>query len=200
MDRCEPVHKTERMLVILDRDGVINEDSDAYVKSVSEWIPLPGSLSAIARLNHAGFQVAVATKQSGLARGLFSQSDLDAMHERMVALLAARGGELDAVVYCPHGPEAGCDCRKPRPGLLRQIAAVLRRDLHQAVVVGDSLRDLQAAVTVGARPVLVRTGKGADTEMADDLPPGTVIFDDLAAVVDWLIAMPAWPGDGGRPQ
>ena len=109
-------------LIILDRDGVINEDSDAFIKSPQEFIPLPGSLEAIARLNAAGYRVAVATNQSGIARGLFDRATLDAMHQKLDTLLAAVGGHIDALVYCPHAPDAGCDCRKPRPGLLQQIA------------------------------------------------------------------------------
>ncbi len=175
-----------RKLVILDRDGVVNEDSDAYIKSVSEWLPIAGSLTAICRLKHAGYQVAVATNQSGIARGYFSLSELEAMHKKMSALLADQGCQLDALAFCPHGPDDGCDCRKPRPGLLRRIADELQANLAEAVVVGDSRRDLDAAVAVGARPVLVRTGKGRHTEAAGGLPPSVMIFDALTDVVDWL--------------
>ncbi len=175
-------------LVILDRDGVINEDSDAFIKSPAEWRPLPGSLAAIARLHRAGWQVAVATNQSGLARGLFDRAALDAIHARLRAELAALGGHIDALHFCPHGPDDGCDCRKPRPGLLRAIGAELGVPLAGVPLVGDSLRDRHAGAAVGGRPLLVRTGKGRRTLAAGGLPPGTRVFDDLAAVVDHLLA------------
>ncbi len=175
-------------LVILDRDGVINADSDAFIKSPQEWRPIPGSLAAIARLNRAGWRVAVATNQSGLARGLFDRPTLDAIHATMRAALAEAGGHLDALRYCPHGPDDGCDCRKPRPGLLRAIGAALDEPLAGVPVIGDSLRDLQAGVAVGGRPILVLTGKGRRTLAAGGLPPGTAVYDDLAAAVDALLA------------
>lgn len=151
-------------LVILDRDGVINQDSDAYVKSVEEWIPIPGSAAAIARLCKAGFQVAIATNQSGLARGYFSQHDLDAMHAKMSSLIEAEGGSLAHIAWCPHGPDDGCDCRKPLPGLIDQIEKALGISAHGAPMVGDSQRDLEAGIARGCVPVLVRTGKGIKTE------------------------------------
>ena len=147
-------------LVVLDRDGTINQDSAEYVKSPEEWQPLPGALEAVARLNHAGWHVVVASNQSGLGRGLFDVSTLNAMHAKMHALLAAVGGRVDAVFYCPHTSEDACHCRKPEPGLLEQIGeryAVELRDVH---VVGDSARDVLAAVAVGCHPHLVLTGKG----------------------------------------
>jgi len=174
-------------LVILDRDGVINADSDAFIKSVDEWVPLPGSLAAIACLNRAGVAVHVATNQSGLRRGLFSLDDLDAMHRKLRDELAVVGGEIASIQYCPHGPDDGCDCRKPRPGLYRRIAAEAGVDLAGVPVIGDSLRDLEAAAAVGARPILVRTGKGARTLAAGGLPAGTMVYDDLAAAVDGLL-------------
>ena len=167
-------------LVILDRDGVINEDSDAFIKSPAEWVPLPGSLEAIARLNRAGYTVAVASNQSGLARGLFDQAALEAMHNKFRKLLAAAGGEVATIKYCPHGPHDHCDCRKPKPGLLHQIANTLEADLKAIPIIGDSLRDLQAAEAVGAQPVLVRTGKGESTLAAGNLPEGTKLFPNLA--------------------
>jgi len=170
-------------LIILDRDGVINEDSDAFIKSPEEWVPIPGSLEAIAQLNRAGFTVAVASNQSGLARGLFNQATLEAMHEKFIKLLAEKGGEVATIQYCPHGPDDGCDCRKPEPGLLHQIASALNADLKGVPVIGDSLRDLQPAEAVGAQPVLVCTGKGADTLAAGNLPEATQVFPDLAAAV-----------------
>ncbi|MDQ7914090.1 D-glycero-beta-D-manno-heptose 1,7-bisphosphate 7-phosphatase [Pseudomonas sp. 102515] len=174
-------------LIVLDRDGVINVDSDDYVRSAEQWQPLPGSLAAIARLNRAGWQVAVATNQSGLARGYFTEDDLAAMHEKLQRLLAEEGGRVDLILHCPHGPEAGCSCRKPLPGLFRAIAHHYgRTDLSGVPVVGDSLRDLEAGVALGCTPCLVRTGKGERT-LAKPLPSGTQVFADLAAVADHLL-------------
>ena len=173
-------------LLILDRDGVINFDSDAYIKSVEEWIPLPGSIEAIAQLSKAGWTVAVATNQSGIARGYYDVATLEAMHERLRSLVAGQGGELGLVVYCPHGPDEGCTCRKPKPGMLQTIAAHYGADLAECWFVGDSLGDLQAAQAVDAQPVLVKTGKGLQT-LAKDLPVNTLIFDDLAAIAADLI-------------
>lgn len=169
-----------RKLVILDRDGVINEDSASFVRSPAEWSPIPGSLEAIARFSAAGFRVAVATNQSGLARGLFDLATLEAIHERMRALIRAAGGEIAHIAFCPHGPEEGCDCRKPRPGLLEHIGRELNVSLRGVPFVGDSPRDLEAAVAAGCDPVLVRTGKGLKAERAltsDTIP----VYDDLAA-------------------
>lgn len=147
-------------LVILDRDGVINQDSDNFIKSPEEFVPLPGSLEAIARLNAAGYRIAVATNQSGIARGLFDLETLNAMHQKLEILLTEVGGHIDVLVYCPHAPDAGCDCRKPKPGLLQQIAKKLETKLEGVPVIGDSLRDLQSAIAVDAKPMLVLTGKG----------------------------------------
>lgn len=177
-------------LVILDRDGVINYDSDAYIKTVEEWQPIPGSLEAIAALGARGITVAVATNQSGLARGLFDRATLEAMHEKMRTLAAAAGGEIDRVFICPHGPDDGCDCRKPAAGLFRQIADHYRIDLSGVPAIGDSLRDLQAAVAVSARPILVRTGKGERTLAKGFDALGGVqveLFDDLASAVEALL-------------
>lgn len=175
-------------LVILDRDGVINYDSDDYIKSVEEWQPIPGSMEAIARLNKAGYTVAVATNQSGLARGYFDLETLDAMHQKFRRLLTEAGGRVDHIAYCPHGPDDGCDCRKPKPGMYRQIADRFATSLNGVWVIGDSLRDLQAATEVAAQPVLVKTGKGERTLTKGGLPENTLIFDDLGAAVDALIA------------
>lgn len=172
--------------MILDRDGVINEDSDAYIKSVQEWIPIPGSIAAIAQLSMAGWTVAVATNQSGIARGYYDLATLDAMHERLRTLVAEQGGEVGLIVYCPHGPDEGCDCRKPRPGMLKTIAAHYQADLAGLWFVGDSWGDLEAALAVDSQPVLVKTGKGHKT-LGKALPEGTLIFDDLAAVARALI-------------
>ena len=176
-------------LVILDRDGVINRDSDQYIKSPEEWVPIPGSLEAIARLNHAGFLVAVATNQSGLARGLFDLDTLNAMHAKMRAQLARAGGHIDGIFFCPHGPDDDCDCRKPNPGLYQRIGTRCAIDLRGVPIIGDSLRDLEAAERVGARPILVRTGKGERTlsklaASSNDIE----VYDDLSAAVAALIA------------
>ncbi|WP_164823742.1 MULTISPECIES: D-glycero-beta-D-manno-heptose 1,7-bisphosphate 7-phosphatase [unclassified Pseudomonas] len=173
-------------LLILDRDGVINHDSDAYIKSVAEWIPLPGSIEAIAQLSKAGWTVAIATNQSGIARGYYDLATLDAMHARLRELVAQQGGEVGLIVYCPHGPDEGCDCRKPKPGMLRTIAEHYRTGLNGLWFVGDSLSDLEAAKAVDCQPILVKTGKGEKT-LGKTLPVGTLIFDDLAAIAAELI-------------
>lgn len=173
-------------LLILDRDGVINHDSDAYIKSVQEWIPIPGSIEAIADLSKAGWTVAVATNQSGIARGYYDLATLDAMHAQLRTLVAEQGGEVGLIVYCPHGPDEGCDCRKPLPGMLHTIAGHYSADLKGLWFVGDSKGDLQAALAVEAQPVLVLTGKGQRT-IDGQLPAGTLVFDDLAAVARQLI-------------
>ena len=175
-------------LVILDRDGVINEDSDEYIKSVDEFVPLPGSLAAIARLNRAGYTVAVATNQSGIGRGMFDHATLDTMHEKLRRLLAEEGGRVDHIFYCPHSPEDACDCRKPLPGLMRQIAEHYGVSLQGVPVIGDSLRDLEAARAVGAQPILVRTGKGERTLAAGKGLEGVPVYADLAAAVDDLVS------------
>ena len=174
-------------LLILDRDGVINQDSDAYIKSLDEWIPIPSSIAAIARLSHAGWTVAVATNQSGIARGYYDLATLEAMHTRLRELVAEQGGELGLILHCPHGPDDGCACRKPKPGLLHGIAAHYGTPLAGVWFVGDSSGDLEAAQAVDCQPVLVKTGKGERT-LAKALPPGTLIFDDLAAVADQLLS------------
>ncbi|MVW74055.1 D-glycero-beta-D-manno-heptose 1,7-bisphosphate 7-phosphatase [Pseudomonas xionganensis] len=173
-------------LLILDRDGVINHDSDAYIKSLDEWIPIPGAIEAIARLSKAGWTVAVATNQSGLARGYYDEATLQAMHTRLRELVAEQGGELGLIVHCPHGPDDDCSCRKPKPGMLEQIAAYYGVMLKGIWFVGDSSGDLSAARAVDCQPVLVKTGKGERT-LAKPLPAGTLVFDDLAAVADQLL-------------
>jgi D-glycero-D-manno-heptose 1,7-bisphosphate phosphatase len=174
-------------LVILDRDGVINQDSDAYIKSPEEWIPIPGSPEAIARLKGAGYTVLVATNQSGIARGYYDLDTLAAIHRKMEQTLEAAGGSVDGIFFCPHGPDDGCDCRKPKPGLLLQIAAAFKLDLSAVPVIGDSLRDLQSADAVGARGILVLTGKGNKTAQDPELDPTVPIYDDLAQAVDALL-------------
>lgn len=175
-------------VVILDRDGVINEDSEHFVKSIDEWIPLPGSIDAIVRLSHAGYRVAVATNQSGLARGLLTPADLDAMHRKLRDLLAEQGGRIEMIVYCPHGPDDGCDCRKPLPGMLEEIGGRLSVNLAGVPFVGDSLGDIVAARAAGADPWMVRTGKGEDT-LASGSPDlaGVAVYADLASVADALL-------------
>ena len=181
-------------LVILDRDGVINEDSDQYIRSVDEWHPIPGSIEAIARLSQAGFRVAVATNQSGLSRGYFGLDELEAIHAELRARVEAAGGDIAAIAYCPHLPTEGCDCRKPGTGLLLALQRELSLPLAGAPFVGDSLKDLQAAEQVGCLPVLVTTGKGAATRAALETPgvalanPEAVsIYPDLAAAASAIL-------------
>ena len=177
-----------RGLVILDRDGVINRDSKAFVKSAGEWVPLPGSIEAIAALSGAGFTLAVASNQSGLARGLFDRAALRAMHRKLRRLVSAAGGRVDRIVVCPHGPDDGCSCRKPLPGLLHRLARHYDVPLDGVPVIGDSLRDLEAARAAGATPILVRTGNGARTESALDGELARVaVYDDLAAAAAALV-------------
>lgn len=184
---------TAGRVLILDRDGVINEDSDDYVKSVAEWKPLPGSIEAIARLAQVGYRIAVATNQSGLARGLFSCAELNAMHQRLRDLVAAQGGQIELIAFCPHAPADRCDCRKPRTGLLAEIADRLHVDLRGVPVVGDSRRDLESALAVGASPWLVLTGKGRQTladiraQPDDSLLAGVPVCADLRAVANALL-------------
>jgi D-glycero-D-manno-heptose 1,7-bisphosphate phosphatase len=175
-------------LVILDRDGVINHDSDAYIKSLEEWIPYPSSIEAIARLCRAGWRVAIATNQSGIARGYYDEATLATMHAELERLVAAGGGEVAHIAYCPHGPDDGCTCRKPLPGLLEQIRTALGlSSLEGSWMVGDSLRDLQAGEAMGCRSVLVRTGKGSRTEAKATGLDNALVFNDLAAFTDWLL-------------
>lgn len=174
-------------LIILDRDGVINEDSDDYIKSAAAWKPIPGSLEAIARLNQQGYRVAVATNQAGLARGLFDMHALNAIHQKLHLAGQTVGAHVDAIFFCPHAPEDFCDCRKPRPGMLRAIGQRFDIQLTGVPLVGDTLRDLQAGFEVGCTPYLVRTGKGIRTIQTGGLPPGTIVLDNLAAVADHLL-------------
>ncbi|WP_457282820.1 D-glycero-beta-D-manno-heptose 1,7-bisphosphate 7-phosphatase [Polaromonas sp. P5_D5] len=183
-------------LVILDRDGTINSDSDDFVKAPDEWLPLPGSLEAIARLNHAGWHVVIASNQSGLGRGLFDVAALNAMHAKMHKLLAAVGGRIDAVFYCPHAPEESCTCRKPLPGLFEQIGARFGVPLKGVPTAGDSLRDLQAGAAAGCEPHLVLTGKSARYRSGgrpEGLPEGTQLHTDLSAFADFILERSARP-------
>ena len=175
-------------LIVLDRDGVINYDSDQFIKSPDEWRPIPGSLEAIARLNRAGYRVIVATNQSGIGRGLFDMGTLNAIHEKMHRSLAQVGGRIEAIFYCPHTADSSCDCRKPKAGLLKEAARRFHVDLEGVPVIGDGLRDLQAAQLVGSQPMLVLTGKGEKTLRDGNFPKNTVIFPDLAFAVSALLA------------
>ena len=182
-------------LVILDRNGTINVHREDFVKSDIEWTPLPGALEAVARLNHAGWHVVIASNQSGLGRGLFDMASLNAMHAKMHKMLAAVGGKVDAVFYCPHSPDEGCECRKPKPGLFLQIGDRYGIDLKGVPTCGDSLRDLQAGAAAGCEPHLLLTGMGAACRGVDPLPSeypaNTVVHTDLAAFVDFLLAREA---------
>lgn len=183
---------TQFKLVILDRDGTINQDRDDYVKSPDEWVPLPGALEAISRLNHAGWHTVLATNQSGLGRGLFDMASMNAIQLKLNQALALQGGRIDAVFFCPHAPDDGCDCRKPLPGLMHQIAERFGVSLDNTPMVGDNLRDMQAGAAAGCPTHLVLTGKSAGLEgqpLADllDQVPGTSVHTDLSAFADWLI-------------
>lgn len=177
-------------LLILDRDGTINSDSDDFVKTPEEWIPLPGALEAIARLNHAGWHVVVASNQSGLGRGLFDVASLNAMHAKMSKMLAAQGGRVDAVFYCPHTADEDCRCRKPRPGLFEQIGSRFGVQLSGVPAVGDSVRDVLASAAAGCEPHLVLTGKSAMYRAGgrpEGLPLGTLVHTDLSAFADFIL-------------
>lgn len=172
--------------VILDRDGTINVDSDDFIKSPEEWLPLPGSLEAIALLNRNGYQVVVISNQSGIARGLFDLAALEAIHAKMRQMTTDAGGEIEAIYFCPHGPHDVCDCRKPKDGLFRRFAADTQADLSRVYAIGDSLRDLQAAETAGAKPALVKTGKGEKTLLKHpdlNLP----IFENLYDAANFIV-------------
>ncbi len=174
-------------LIILDRDGVINQDSDGYIKSVDEWVPIPGSIEAIARLYQSDYRIAVASNQSGIARGLFNTDTLNRIHNRMIDAVVQKGGAIEAIFFCPHGPDQQCQCRKPRIGLFEEIADRLKVNLSTAYVVGDSLKDLEAARAVHAHPALVRTGKGARTIAEGRGIADVPIFDDLSAFATALL-------------
>lgn len=174
-------------LIILDRDGVINFDSDKFIKSPDEWKPIPGSLEAVARLSQNGYRVVVASNQSGVGRGLFDMATLNAIHAKMHKALAQFGGRIDAVFYCPHAADSECGCRKPKTGMFSQIAERFHADLAGVPAIGDSLRDLQAAAEVGCLPMLVETGKGKKTLNVGGLPEGTLIFSNLADAVDAIL-------------
>lgn len=174
-------------LIILDRDGVINHDSDAFIKSPDEWIPIPGSLEAIARLNQANYRVVVSTNQSGVARGLLDILTLNAIHQKLHVAAQQAGAHIDAIFFCPHSADDNCDCRKPKPGMMHSIAKRFNMSMKDVPTIGDSLRDLQAGFVLGCVPYLVLTGKGEKTREKGGLPPGTRIYPHLAAVVDHLL-------------
>jgi len=174
-------------LVILDRDGVINHDSDRFIKNPDEWKPIPGSLEAIARFNQAGYRVVIATNQSGIGRGLFDMAMLNTIHDKLYRALAQVGGRIDALFYCPHAADLNCQCRKPRPGMLEEIGRRFNSPLQGVPAIGDALRDLEAAAAVGAQPMLVLTGKGKRTHETGGLPPGTLVFADLADAAKQVI-------------
>ena len=175
-------------LVILDRDGVINYDSDQYIKSPAEWRPIPGSIEAIARLHQGGFRIAVATNQSGIGRGLFDMATLNAINDKMMEMVFRQGGRIDALFFCPHTQVEECSCRKPRTGMYEEIAARFHTDLKGVPCIGDSLKDLQSAEAVGGQPVLVLTGKGARTRAEGGFPKKTLVFENLAEASRHLIA------------
>ncbi len=174
-------------LVLLDRDGVINEDSSAYIRRPSEWTPIPGSLEAITRLNQTGWGVAICTNQAGVGRGLLTNEDLDTIHRTMLEALSRTGGHIDAVFCCTHSPDAHCACRKPMPGMLLRAMRELSATPDETTFVGDSLRDMQAAIAAGCTPALVRTGQGADCEASARTIGVVRVFDNLANAADWLI-------------
>ena len=174
-------------LIILDRDGVVNYDSDQFIKSPDEWRPIPGSLDAIARLNQAGFKVVLATNQSGVGRGLFDMAMLNTIHDKMNKVLAQAGARIDALFFCPHAADSDCGCRKPKPGMFQEIGVRFNVSLAGVPCIGDSLRDLQAAAEVGGQPILVLTGKGRLTQEKGSIPENTLVFADLSEAVKYLI-------------
>ncbi len=180
--------KFSSRLIILDRDGVINEDSDAYIKSPDEWLPIPESLEAISKLNQAGYHIVIATNQSGVGRGLYDMDTLNAIHEKMNRKLHKLGGSVDAIFFCPHTDADQCDCRKPKSGMMKQIADRYGISLKGVPIVGDSVRDLIAGVNLGADPHLVLTGKGEKARASGQLPPYTAIHTNLMAFANHYIS------------
>ena len=173
--------------VLLDRDGVINLDSDEFIKTPEQWQAIEGSLEAIALLNNHGYQVAVITNQSGLARGLFDEAMLESIHAKMRQQIVEKGGKIEAIYYCPHAPDSNCLCRKPNPGLLEAFAAEKHVNLKDTIFIGDSLRDIQAALTAGANPILVKTGKGEKT-LADNPGLNIPVFENLYDAAKYIIS------------
>jgi D-glycero-D-manno-heptose 1,7-bisphosphate phosphatase len=173
--------------VLIDRDGVLNHESDQFIKSPEEWLPIEGSLEAIALLNQHGYKVVIITNQSGLARGFFDQSTLDKIHAKMHRLAADKGGKIDGIYLCPHGPDDGCACRKPKPGLLKSFAAERKVNLQGMPFIGDSLRDIQAAQAVNANPILVKTGKGRET-CANNPNLNIPVFENFYDAANYLVS------------
>jgi len=174
-------------IVILDRDGVINQDSADFIKNPNEWIPIPDSLESIARLNQHGFSVIVATNQSGIGRGLFDIETMNAINKKMLDLLAQVGGHIDAIFYCPHTEDANCKCRKPKSGMLEEISTRFGTSLKNIPAIGDATRDLEAYQSVGSQPILVKTGKGEETFVSKTYPQNTWVFNDLSHAVDKIL-------------
>ncbi|TAN65303.1 MAG: D-glycero-beta-D-manno-heptose 1,7-bisphosphate 7-phosphatase [Methylobacter sp.] len=179
----------EDRYVLLDRDGVINRDSDDFIRSPEQWLPIEGSLEAIALLNEHGYKVVVITNQSGLARGLFDAAMLEKIHAKMQRMTEEKGGKIDAIYFCPHGPDDACNCRKPKPGLLEAFAADKNVSLVGIAVIGDSLRDLQSAQAVGASPILVKTGKGLQT-LHNNPNLNIPIFENLYDAATFITSRP----------
>lgn len=183
---------SQNRLIILDRDGVINEDSDDYVKSLEEWIPIPDSIEAIAALSKAGYMIAIATNQSGIGRGLFDLDELEKMHDKLTSLVEDNGGRIDGIFYCPHTPEDNCDCRKPKSGLIDAIESELNVSAKGCYIVGDTQRDLEAGFNKGCLPILVKTGKGEKAfatlpEKNPNLFSQTKVFANLKSFADNLV-------------
>ena len=182
-------------LIVLDRDGTLSPDPEDFVRAPEDWVPLPGALEAVARLNHGGWRVVLASNQSGLGRGLFDMAILNAVHARMHKLLAAAGGRIEAVFFCPHAPEDECCCRKPAAGLFLDIARRMGVPLDSMVAAGDSVRDVQAAAAAGCEAHLIRTGQslpvGDGAPLPPDVPAGTQVHADLSAFADFVLARDA---------
>ena len=175
-------------LIILDRDGVLNQEREDFIKTPEEWVPIDSSMQAVSRLNEAGYRVVLATNQSGIGRGLIDMDTLNTIHQKMHNSLGRFGGWVDAIFFCPDAPDAGSHCRKPQPGMFEDIANRCGTGLADVPAVGDKLSDIQAAIAAGARPILVRTGYGKQTEKDEDLPDGVAVYDDLYSFVDELLA------------
>ncbi len=180
---------SKQRYILLDRDGVINQDSDAFIKTPEEWLPIEGSIDAIALFTKHEYKVIVLTNQSGIARGLFDEAMLEMIHAKMNALVAEKGGLITAIYFCPHGPDSQCACRKPKPGLFKSFAQDFNADLSGIPVIGDSLRDLQAGEAVGAEPILVKTGKGQST-LLNNPQLNTLVFENLYDAAKHITARP----------
>jgi D-glycero-D-manno-heptose 1,7-bisphosphate phosphatase len=188
-------------LIILGRDGTLNEYRDDHVKAPEEWVPVPGALEALARLNHAGWHAVVATNQAGIGRGMIDMASINAVHQRMIKLAQGAGARIDAVFFCPHTPEEHCDCRKPMPGMMREIGSRFGVDLRHVPLVSDTLRDMQAAQAAGCEPHLVQSGRARKLD-ATQLQhvvaqvPGMHVHRDLGALADFLLQRDHVPDSG----